>query len=306
MKKLLRLAKMLRDPDKGCPWDRAQTFASFKHCLVEEAQEVVEAIDHGDMDNLEEELGDTLFNLVFLINLAEEQGYFNMQAVIDGIYAKMIRRHPHVFGNQKAESPEHAYRLFQQAKQQARKEKTMTRDQAWQLLTEYTHSDSLQKHALAVEAAMAAYAEKHGEDVEKWQIVGLLHDLDYEKYPQEHPNRGVEILKEHGYSEEVRRAVLAHAEKRTGVVPETLMEKTLYAVDELCGFIIAVALVRPNKKLAEVEVKSVKKKLKDKAFARAVDRDEIKRGVELLASDFDQHIAFVLEALKAVAPNLGV
>ena len=306
MEKLLQLARMLRHPENGCPWDRAQTFVSFKHCLVEEAQEVVAAIDSGDIDNLKEELGDTLFNLIFLINLAEERGYFTMQAVIDGIHAKMIRRHPHVFGEQKAESPEDAYRIFQQAKQQARKEQNMSRDQAWQLLSEYTHSDSLQKHALAVEAAMAAYAEKHGQDVEKWRIVGLMHDLDYEKYPDEHPRRGVEILKQHGYSEEIQRAVLAHAEKLTGVTPQTLMEKTLYAVDELCGFIIAVALVRPNKKLAEVNLKSIKKKLKDKAFARAVDREEIKRGIELLASDPDQHIAFVLEALKKVAATLGL
>ncbi len=183
----------------------------------------------------------------------------------------------------------------------------MNRDEAWKLLKEYTKSESLIKHALAVEAAMRAYARKFGEDEEKWGITGLLHDFDYEKYPdmKEHALKGAEILAEKGYPEDVVHAVKAHNEYH-GVPRESLLDKTLFAVDELCGFITAVTLVRPSKKLEEVKVKSVKKKLKDKSFARQVNRDEIRQGAEELGVDLDEHIAFVIEALKPVAHELGL
>ncbi len=183
----------------------------------------------------------------------------------------------------------------------------MNRDEAFELLKEYTKSESLIKHALAVEAAMRAYARKFGEDEEKWGITGLLHDFDYEKYPdmKEHALKGAEILAEKGYPEDVVHAVKAHNEYH-GVPRESLLDKTLFAVDELCGFITAVTLVRPSKKLEEVEVKSVKKKLKDKSFARQVNREEIRKGAEELGVDLDEHIAFVIEALKPVAQDLGL
>src|SRR5512142_3167960 len=149
----------------------------------------------------------------------------------------------------------------------------MNREQAWGLLTEFTQSESLRKHALAVEACMRAYAHKFGEDEEKWGVVGLIHDFDYEKYPtaEEHPFKGNQILKERGYPEDVRRAIMSHADY-SGVSRESLLEKTLFACDELAGFITAVALVKPSKSLAEVEPKSVRKNMKDKAFARSVNR----------------------------------
>ncbi len=182
----------------------------------------------------------------------------------------------------------------------------ITREDAWKLLTEYTQKEGLIKHALAVEAAMRAYARKFGEDEEAWGIVGLLHDFDYEKYPsmEDHPFRGAEILRQKGYPEEWVTAILGHA-NHTGVPRETLMAKTLYAVDELCGFITAVAYVRPNKKLSEVKVKSVKKKLKDKAFARQVNREEIRQGAEELGVELDEHIGFVLQAMQEIAEELG-
>ncbi len=182
----------------------------------------------------------------------------------------------------------------------------ITREDAWKLLNEYTHKEALIKHALAVEAAMRAYARKFGEDEEAWGIVGLLHDFDYEKYPtlEDHPYRGAEILREKGYPEEWITAILGHA-NHTGVPRETLMAKTLFAVDELCGFITAVTYVRPNKKLAEVKVKSVKKKLKDKAFARQVNREEIRQGAEELGVDLDEHIDFVIKAMQEIADELG-
>jgi len=157
----------------------------------------------------------------------------------------------------------------------------MTREDAYALLTEYTKKENLIKHALAVEAAMRAYARKFGEDEEAWGIVGLLHDFDYDMYPslEDHPFKGAEILREKGYPEEWIEAILGHAE-HTGVPRTTRMAKTLFAVDELCGFITAVALVRPDKKLESVKVKSVKKKLKDKAFARQVSREDIRKGAE--------------------------
>src|SRR5438477_12766345 len=181
------------------------------------------------------------------------------------------------------------------------------RSAAWNLLTEFTQSESLRKHALAVEACMRAYARKFGADENLWGTVGLLHDFDYEKYPtpQEHPYKGNEILKQRGYSDEIRRAIMSHAEY-SGVSRDTSMEKTLFACDELAGFITAVALIKPGKSLAEVDVKSVRKRMKDKAFARKVNRDDIVNGAMDLGVDLDEHIAFCIEALKPVAKELGL
>jgi putative nucleotidyltransferase with HDIG domain len=178
---------------------------------------------------------------------------------------------------------------------------------AWCLLTEFTQSESLRKHALAVEACMRAYARKRGEDEELWGVVGLLHDFDYERYPslEDHPFRGSEILKERGYSEEIRRAILSHA-TYSGVPRDSTIEKTLFACDELAGFITACALVKPGKSLAEVEAPSVKKKMKDKAFARSVNRDDITTGAAELGMPLEEHIAFCIEALKGVAAELGL
>jgi putative nucleotidyltransferase with HDIG domain len=165
----------------------------------------------------------------------------------------------------------------------------------------------LRKHALAVEACMRAYARKFSTDEELWGLVGLLHDFDYDKYPsaQEHPYKGNEILKERGYSEEIRRAIMSHADY-TGVTRETPMEKALFACDELAGFITAVALVKPGKSLAEVEAKSVRKKMKDKAFARSVSRDDIVNGAKALGMELDEHISFCIEAMKGIAAELGL
>ena len=178
---------------------------------------------------------------------------------------------------------------------------------AWELLTEFTRSESLRKHALAVEACMRAYASKFGADAELWGVVGLIHDFDYEKYPsaQEHPYKGNEILKERGYSDDIRRAIMSHAEY-TGVSRDTPMEKALFACDELAGFITACALVKPGKSLAEVDAKSVRKKMKDKAFARSVSRDDITNGARDLGVDLDEHIAFCTEAMKGIAGELGL
>ena len=182
-----------------------------------------------------------------------------------------------------------------------------TRDDAWKLLCDYTQSESLRKHMLAVEACVRAYARKFGEDEEKWGITGLLHDFDYEKYPtpQEHPFVGNKVLEERGYPEEMRRAILSHADY-SGVKRESMMEKTLFACDELAGFITATALVKPGKSLAEVEAKSVRKKMKDKAFARSVNRDDITSGAADMGLDLEEHIAFCIEAMKAIAPELGL
>ncbi|HMF91642.1 MAG TPA: HD domain-containing protein [Candidatus Angelobacter sp.] len=181
------------------------------------------------------------------------------------------------------------------------------RQAAWDLMCEFTQSESLRKHMLAVEACMRSYARKFGEDEEKWAITGLLHDFDYEKYPTpaEHPFVGNKILEERGYSEEIRRAILSHAEY-SGVKRESRMEKTLFACDELAGFITASALVKPKKSLAEVEAKSVRKKMKDKAFARSVSRDDIVNGATELGVDLEEHIAFCVEAMKTIAPELGL
>jgi putative nucleotidyltransferase with HDIG domain len=183
----------------------------------------------------------------------------------------------------------------------------LDRAQSWSLLCEYTQSESLRKHMLAVEACMRAYARKFGEDEDKWGITGLLHDFDYEKYPTpaEHPFVGNKILEERGYPEEMRRAILSHADY-SGVKRESRMEKTLYACDEIAGFITASALVKPNKSLAEVEAKSVRKKMKDKAFARSVNRDDIINGAADLGVDLEEHIAFCIEAMKGIAGELGL
>jgi len=183
----------------------------------------------------------------------------------------------------------------------------MNREQAWGLLTEFTQSESLRKHALAVESCMRAYARKSGGDEELWGVAGLLHDFDYEKYPSadEHPYKGSEILKDRGYSEEVRRAIMSHAQY-TGVARLSSMEKTLFACDELAGFITACALVKPGKSLAEVEAKSVRKKMKDKGFARSVHREDIIEGAADLGVDLEAHIAFCIEAMKAGARELGL
>lgn len=184
---------------------------------------------------------------------------------------------------------------------------TPDRSAAWNLLIEFTQSESLRKHALAVEACMRANAKKFGADEDLWGVVGLIHDFDYEKHPtaQEHPYKGSEILKERGYSDEIRRAIMSHADY-TGVTRETPMEKALFACDELAGFITAVALVKPSKSLAEVEAKSVRKKMKDKAFARSVSRDDIVNGARELGVDLDEHIAFCIEAMKGIARELGL
>ena len=185
------------------------------------------------------------------------------------------------------------------------------RESAWCLLTEFTQSESLRKHALAVEACMRACSRKFGngspEDENLWGVVGLIHDFDYERWPtpEDHPYKGNEILKERGYSDEIRRAIMSHAEY-SGVTRDTPLEKALFACDELAGFITAVALIKPGKSLAEVDTKSVRKRMKDKAFARKVNRDDIIHGAADLGVDLDEHIAFCIEALKTIADKLGL
>jgi len=188
----------------------------------------------------------------------------------------------------------------------------MNRDEALSLMQEYTASGSLRQHMLAVESAMRAYARQRGEDEETWGLAGLLHDFDYERYPndahsatEEHPSWGVRLLRERGVAEPVCQAILGHADY-TGVARETALARTLFAVDELCGFLVACALVRPSKSFADLEVSSVKKKLKDKAFARGVSRDDVRRGAEELGVPLDEHIAFVIAALRPVERTLGL
>lgn len=183
----------------------------------------------------------------------------------------------------------------------------MNRSDAWDLLCEFTESDSLRKHALAVEAAMRHFAREHGEDEEKWGIAGLLHDFDYEQHPtlEEHPFVGANILRERGWPEEIARAVLSHG-NHTGVTRDSLMEKSLFAVDELTGLITAVALVRPTKSILDVEPSSVRKKMKDKAFARSVNREDIVKGAEELGVDLNAHIGEVIKAMQSVADELGL
>lgn len=183
----------------------------------------------------------------------------------------------------------------------------MTRQEAWDLLCEYTKNENLRKHALAVEAAMRAYARKYGEDEGKWGVVGLIHDFDYELYPHapDHPTKGAEILRQKGVSEDIIKAILGHA-SYTGVPRDTPMAKALFAVDELVGFLTACALVKPGKSIAEVEPNSVRKKLKDKAFARSVSREDIQKGLEELGLSVEEHVAFVIEAMKGIAKELGL
>ena len=186
---------------------------------------------------------------------------------------------------------------------------TIDRESAWCLLTEFTQSESLRKHALSVEACMRAYARKFAagstEEEDLWGVVGLLHDFDYEKYPSldDHPYKGNEILRERGYPDEIRKAIMSHAEY-TGVTRDSQMEKALFACDELAGFITAVALIKPGKSLAEVDTKSVRKRMKDKAFARKVNRDDIVNGAAALGVDLEEHITFCIEALKPIAAKL--
>ena len=182
----------------------------------------------------------------------------------------------------------------------------MNREEAWELLCEYTKNENLRKHALAVEACLKAYARKFGEDEEKWAVVGLIHDFDYELYPSapDHPLKGSEILKEKGVSEEMRRAILGHADY-SGVPRDTQLAKVLFACDELAGFITACALVRPDR-LATLEAKSVRKRMKDKAFARSVSREDIIKSAEELGVALDEHITFCIEALRPIADQLGL
>jgi predicted hydrolase (HD superfamily) len=184
------------------------------------------------------------------------------------------------------------------------------RNEAWELLCEYTKGESLRKHALAVEAAMRACVKRYGaadDDEDEWGLVGLLHDFDYEMFPtaEQHPFTGANILCGRGYSERFIRAIMGHA-TYTGVPRDTKMARALFATDELCGFLVACALVRPNKSLDDLEVASVKKKLKDKAFARSVNRDDIRQGVEELEVDLDEHIRFVIDALRPVQQQIGL
>lgn len=183
----------------------------------------------------------------------------------------------------------------------------MTREQAWSLLCEYTQSDSLRRHALAVEACVSAYARKFSGDEIQWSVTALLHDFDYEIHPNapDHPMKGEPILAERGVSPEIRRAILSHA-NYSGVSRDSLLERTLFACDELAGFLTACSYVKLGKSIAEVDVSSVKKKLKDKAFARSVSREDIAEGVRLLNTDLDEHIAFCLEAMKEKARELGL
>lgn len=180
-----------------------------------------------------------------------------------------------------------------------------TREEALRLLEEWVADPGLRRHMLAVEAALRAYARRFGEDEETWGLAGLLHDLDWERYPDEHPLRAAGVLRERGYPEEVVRAILAHRAEHTGVEPESLLERTLVACDELTGLINATVLVRPTG-ISDLTPSSVKKKLKDRAFAAGVDREAVRRGPELLGLDLDEHIASVIEAMRGIAGELGL
>jgi putative nucleotidyltransferase with HDIG domain len=183
----------------------------------------------------------------------------------------------------------------------------MTREEAIAILHEFTKSESLRKHALAVEACVVAYARKFGADEAKWSVTALLHDFDYEMHPEapDHPMKGEPILAERGVDDEVRRAILSHA-NYSGVPRDSLLEKILFACDELAGFLTAVSYVKPSKSIAEVDVKSVRKKLKDKAFARSVSRDDIENGTRDLGLELDEHIQFCIDAMRARASELGL
>ncbi len=183
----------------------------------------------------------------------------------------------------------------------------MTREQAWRWVCQWVSNDNLRKHLLAVEAAMRFYARKFGEDEEKWGLVGLLHDLDYERHPDppEHPQVGADFLREKGLPDELVRAILSHADW-TGVPRDTLIAKALFACDELTGFLVACALVMPGKKLSEVKVESVLRKMKDKSFARKVSREDIMKGAEELGIPLEEHVANVLTAMNGIADQLGL
>ena len=187
-----------------------------------------------------------------------------------------------------------------------------TRDEAIALQHEYTQSDSLRKHMLAVEAAMRAYAARHGEDPERWGLTGLIHDFDYERFPnadhsptEGHPSEGVRILRERGWPDDVLQAILGHA-TYTGVARESPMSRALFAVDELTGLVTATALVRPSRSINEVDARSVRKKMKDKAFAKGVSREDVTLGAQELGVDLDEHIQFVIDAMRGVAAPLGL
>jgi putative nucleotidyltransferase with HDIG domain len=184
-----------------------------------------------------------------------------------------------------------------------------TRDEAWALLCEWTQSDALRKHGRAVEGAVGWYAENHfglsGDDLEMWRSAGLLHDFDYERHPETHPIEGAAELRRRGYPDDVVEAVLGHGD-HTGVARTTDLAKTVYACDEMSGFVVAVALVRPNRSLDEVDVRSVTKKMKDKGFARQVPRDQLAKGAEEIGVPFDDHVANVVEGLKTVRGDLGL
>jgi len=187
-----------------------------------------------------------------------------------------------------------------------------SRSEALALMHEYTSNESLRKHMLAVEAAMRAYAERLGEDPARWGLAGLIHDFDYERYPNsahsptdEHPSWGVRLLRERGWPEDILQAILGHA-TYCNVPRETAMAKTLFAVDELTGLVTATALVKPSKSVHEVEVSSVKKKMKDKAFARGVNREDVLTGAQELGVDLDEHIAFVITAMRGAAESIGL
>jgi len=183
----------------------------------------------------------------------------------------------------------------------------LSREDAWALVTEYTQSESLRKHMLGVEAAVRGYARQFGEDEDDWGAVALLHDFDYERFPDQenHPFRGVEILKAKGYPEWVTRAILSHADY-SGVGRESRLEKTLYACDEMSGFVTAASLVRPSKSILDLEASSVAKRMKDKAFARAVSRDDLRRGADEIGLPLDQHIANVIAFMRLRADELGL
>ena len=185
---------------------------------------------------------------------------------------------------------------------------TMNRDDAWSLLNEYTRSDSLLKHALSVEAAVRGYARKFGEDEAGWGITALLHDFDYERWPTlgDHPYKGSEILREKGYPDWVIRAILSHAQEITGVTRDSLLEKTLFACDEMAGFVTAASLVRPSKSVLDLEPKSVVRRMKDKAFARNVKREDLTAGAELLGLPLDEHITNVIGFIREQADALGL
>lgn len=181
-----------------------------------------------------------------------------------------------------------------------------SRDQALALMHRHVRSESLRRHMYSVEAACRAYARRWGENEEVYALAGLLHDFDYEEHPEQHPLHGAAELRELGYPEEVVRAILSHYASRTGVEPTTRLEKTLHACDEITGLVTAAALVRPSRSVSDLEAKSVIKKMKDRAFAAGVDRDEVRRAAEELGVELNEHVQFVIEAMRGIAPELGM